>query len=470
MPVDNSVESLLALPDSSFHSPVKATGKDAAPQDDRNAEEMDSDGDGDEESGAHPPGDSMKPTRPWNGRADWRLIQVWNIGHTQTQPVEDSRQECFVLCRKFMDESRVFKLPTHTVNPTDIYLWKQFRNYGSVKKGGNKRVFRCPMFNRCCCKAGVKIVETENMLSLYYLGEHNQNSHDDDKSKYLKHKQIVAVHEGARICPQQSAAVLRRNLSAAAENSPEKQIDPKFLRSIRHRVKTVRKQLTIQKLEGFHIDDSYGSLFRFCVENKWESLVQEHNSGGAFHLDMYTPVVIGFDIQAAHDIVNINISNPHFLLNAFRAINSGWVFQLNADGTFNFCKHNVDMIGFGVNSIGGHNHPLCWSLIPSAGEGKLTYTKTFLELQSAVLLLDDIVLCKVPGCAFCEKLTTIFDHPRTADYVHMEDSAFREDRLPIDSAQCDNILGFGNFTLEVLDMDPNICKNHALGKLFSFPH
>ena len=68
MPVNNSVESLLALPDSSFHSPVKATGKDAASQDDRNAEEMDSDGDGDEESGAHPPGDSMKPTRPWNGR------------------------------------------------------------------------------------------------------------------------------------------------------------------------------------------------------------------------------------------------------------------------------------------------------------------------------------------------------------------------------------------------------------------
>jgi hypothetical protein len=110
-------------------------------------------------------------------------------------------------------------------------------------------------------KAGVKIVETANMFELYFLGEHNKSSHDEDKSKYLKHKQIVAVYDGARVCPQQSAAVLRRNLNlaAAAETSPEKLIDPKYLRSVRHRVKAVRKQLTVQKLVGFQIDDSYAS-------------------------------------------------------------------------------------------------------------------------------------------------------------------------------------------------------------------
>jgi hypothetical protein len=64
--------------------------------------------------------------------------------------------------------------------------------HGSVKSG-DKRVFRCLMFNRCGCKAGVKIVETANRLELYFLGEHNESSHEEDKSKYLKHKQIVAV-------------------------------------------------------------------------------------------------------------------------------------------------------------------------------------------------------------------------------------------------------------------------------------
>jgi hypothetical protein len=134
MPVKKSVESLHALSDSNYILPVKATGKDAAPQDAPNDEDTDSDADGDEDSSVIPiPSacDQEKPTRPWNGRADWRLIQAWNIGPTQTQPVEDSRQECFVLSRKFMDDSKLFKLPTHSVNATYLHLWKQYRKYGS---------------------------------------------------------------------------------------------------------------------------------------------------------------------------------------------------------------------------------------------------------------------------------------------------------------------------------------------------
>ncbi len=83
-----------------------------------------------------------------------------------------------------MDDSKLFKLPTHSVNATDLHLWKQYRNCGTFKSG-NKRVFRCLMFNRCSCKAGVKIFESATLLELYFLGEHNESSHDEDKSKYL---------------------------------------------------------------------------------------------------------------------------------------------------------------------------------------------------------------------------------------------------------------------------------------------
>ncbi len=65
-------------------------------------------------------------------------------------------------------------------------------------------------------------------------------------------------------------------------------------------------------------------------------------------------------------------------------------------------------------------------------------------MQTAALQLDEsdeIVPCKVHGCLLCTKLTCIFDHPRTVDYLENEDSAFKEDRLPVDSAQCNNILG-----------------------------
>jgi hypothetical protein len=58
---------------------------------------------------------------------------------------------------------------------------------------------------------------------------------------------------------------------------------------------------------------------------------------------MYAPVVIGYDLQAAHDLVKINISIPHFLVNVFRAINSGWTFQREVfDMDSNTCKNHVE--------------------------------------------------------------------------------------------------------------------------------
>ena len=45
-----------------------------------------------------------------------------------------------------------------------------------------------------------------------------------------------------------------------------------------------------------------------------------------------------------------------------------------------------------------------------------------------------------------------------------KDDKFKAGKIPVDSAQCDNHLGFGNFTREVFDMDPNVCKCYALVK------
>ncbi len=38
--------------------------------------------------------------------------------------------------------------------------------------------------------------------------------------------------------------------------------------------------------------------------------------------------------------------------------------------------------------------------------------------------------------------------------------------LPVDTAQCDYIYGFGNFTSEVFDVDPNLCTCHPLGEQY----
>ncbi len=52
-------------------------------------------------------------------------------------------------------------------------------------------------------------------MQLDQCGEHNANSHDGDKSEFLKYDQIVAITDAVTIAPQLSAAQLRRNMQLA---------------------------------------------------------------------------------------------------------------------------------------------------------------------------------------------------------------------------------------------------------------
>ncbi len=243
------------------------------------------------------------------------------------------------MSRKFFEDSKTLKLPTHKSFPTDIHMWKQYRSYRSAKSEALIRIFRCPMKNRSDCSCCIKTIESTKSLELYFLGEHDEQCHAMDKSAYLKVKQIVAIVDGVKFAPQQSATALCRNTAMCAAASPEKAIDPKLLRSVQHCVKMVRQDLTLQRLAGFAIDDSYGDLLSFSLENDWDTLIQQHNEAErGFHLDLFAHVVIGHEFDAARDIIHINISIPCRQLNAFSAINAGWVFQLNAEATFNFCR------------------------------------------------------------------------------------------------------------------------------------
>ncbi len=43
------------------------------------------------------------------------------------------------------------------------------------------------------------------------------------------------------------------------------------------------------------------------------------------------------------------------------------------------------------------------------------------------------------------------------------DVALWKPKLPVDSVQFDQIMGWGNFTRAILGIDPNTCKNYLLG-------
>ena len=99
-------------------------------------------------------------------------------------------------------------------------------------------------------------------------------------------------------------------------------------------------------MDGLVLDASYGSLTQLA-ESKWfRSLVERNNNrDDEFHFDLFSPVIIGRDLQAVNGILHLNITSPWFLLNVLRGIATGWIFQLNGGATFSFCKSAIDMIG-----------------------------------------------------------------------------------------------------------------------------
>ncbi len=63
-------------------------------------------------------------------------------------------------------------------------------------------------------------------------------------------------------------------------------------------------------------------------------------------------------------------------------------------------------------------------------------------------------------------LVTTVQYLRTKEnvvrYVRSNEHVVR--KIPVDSAKCDQIQGWGNITRNVLGIDRNVCQCHALGK------
>ncbi len=99
-------------------------------------------------------------------------------------------------------------------------------------------------------------------------------------------------------------------------------------------------------LGGDVVDDNFGSMTTFADDNHWAELVRKHNDAeDSYHLKLFeAAVIIGSDLQAARGIVCLNFTSLWMLLNAFRSIKSGWLFQLNSDVTGNVCRADIDLL------------------------------------------------------------------------------------------------------------------------------
>ncbi len=56
-------------------------------------------------------------------------------------------------------------------------------------------------------------IHGEEYLTLETSGTHDQESHVEDQSKFLKAEQIADVHRAVHVAPTFSATTIRRNLA-----------------------------------------------------------------------------------------------------------------------------------------------------------------------------------------------------------------------------------------------------------------
>ncbi len=54
----------------------------------------------------------------------------------------------------------------------------------------------------------------------------------------------------------------------------------------------------------------------------------------------------------------------------------------------------------------------------------------------------------------CVRLKELLQNERVIKYMNSD--TFKDAKIPVDTAHCDNILGFSNFTRAVFGMDPNV--------------
>ena len=308
----------------------------------------------------------------------------------------------------------------------------------------------------------MRLITRDNFKRLEFAKTHDLQSHVNERSKKLSHDQIVLIHDAVIIAPNQSGTKLRRNL-CQTKGSPEsyKHMKPSMLRCIQRRVKTARDQLTMQQMDTSAVPESLGDLIEWCKEHDLFKAVQRHNDPHSpYCLPLNTVFVIGFDIKPERQVIQINFASIWFLLNAVRAIETGWTNQLNGDATFGFCRADIDMIALGFCSFGGANNPVCFSYIPHQSEGEKLYTKTYYEMQSAVMTLLKTDTRK--ACEFSTYMKMLKSRPQVV--IYLAGDKFKANKLPVDQAQCDQLPGWSCFSHEVFRFPPNICGNHITGK------
>jgi hypothetical protein len=85
--------------------------------------------------------------------------------------------------------------------------------------------------------------------------------------------------------------------------------------------------------------------------------------------------------------------------------------------------------------------------------------ETWDDLRLAVKLIFSIEFCE---CEICATIAELTRNPEVVEFTKTD--AYAADKLPVDTAMCDNFKGWGNFALHSLGIPTNLCHPHATGE------
>ena len=246
-------------------------------------------------------------------------------------------------------------------------------------------------------------------------------------------------------------------------NDPVLKIGPEHLRRMQRIVYGERREVMKEQLRGAAINETFAGLEAFAEKNRWSTLVERHNdSADEYHVPLFDFVIIGHEIHAGHKIIRLNFSSLWMLLNPLHSLKAGCVFQLNGDVTGGVCRADIDLLELLVTSMPCKNNIVCISTIPHGTESQRAYTITWDDMRKAVCLVAGLKHCGKVACKCCETVQSLLHDPEIQAWIGSEE--FRRGTMPVDTAMCDNIVGWGNFSEDSLGIPTNVCLPYATSK------
>ena len=119
----------------------------------------------------------------------------------------------------------------------------------------------------------------------------------------------------------------------------------------------------------------------------------------------------------------------------------------------------MDLVEFSVTSIPKQNNILCLGVIPKRTESEKNYKITWDDFRAGAVLMTSYKDCGKEGCVCCQRVMQLLGNAEVQDYLRSDE--FREGKVPVETAMCDNFKGWGNFAINELGNVSNVCLPHA---------